>query len=241
MTLTNVHGLPEPFVRAVSFDAYNPGECDITVTGLLKPPQMAYLEHLHGREIVEDVVDRHWLLEGKALHYWLWFAAEKLDQENYIPERRMFMDVLGWVVSGQSDLYYEDGHLIDYKRTHTYALQREHADWEAQLNLYAHLWRHNGYPVTKLTIMASLRDWLDARAGQKDYPERPLVEVPIRLWSEDETQAFLETQVRVHQNARGGSYLPCSDSERWRNEKTGKYTRCERYCRAAPWCAQAKR
>lgn len=232
--LTNVHDLPAPFVRAVTFDPYDPGECDITVTGLLKPPQMGYLENLHGAEIVEDVMDRHWLLEGKALHHWLWYAAEQLGLENPHPEKRLFMDVLGWTISGQSDLYYEEGILLDYKRTHTYSLKRDHPDWEQQLNLYAHLWRNAGYVVGRVYVLASLRDWSMARTGQSGYPATPLMAIEIPLWSPEQAQAFLETRVRIHQNAREGHYLRCTDEETWQTK------RCAAYCRVAQWCEQGR-
>ena len=233
--LTNLHDLPAPFVRAVTFDPYDPGECDITVTGLLKPPQMMYLEHLHGAEITEDVMDRHWLLEGKALHHWLWYAAEQLGLENLVAEKRRFMQVLGWTISGQVDVYYdaETRTIIDYKRTHTYSLRRDHDDWIQQLNLYAHLWRNDGFDVDGLTVIASLRDWAKSRIGQSSYPQTPLVSIEIPLWPPEQAQAFLETRVRIHQNAREGHYLPCSDEETWQGK------RCESYCKARPWCKQA--
>ena len=42
MKYTNLHNLPEPIARAVKHDEYD-AQGDISATGLILPPQIAYL------------------------------------------------------------------------------------------------------------------------------------------------------------------------------------------------------
>ena len=235
--LTNRFNLPEPFVRAVSYDDYDAGDVQMSVTGLLRPPQLAQLEHEHADEIEEDVIDRHFLLEGKALHHWLWYSAEQRG-DDYIPERRLFTEILGWRISGQSDLYFYKGELLDYKRTHSYSLQFDKPEWVQQLNGYAMLWREHGYEVNEVYVIASLRDWSKSRARKySDYPQAPLVKVDLPLWTEGETRAFFEERVRLHQQAREqGVFEECTEEERWFNAREGAYLRCRDYCRVSHVC-----
>ena len=97
--------------------------------------------------------------------------------------------------------------------------------------------RHHEYAVENLEIIAMLRDWHERYTNQPDYPPVAVATLPLRLWSPEEAQSFLETSVRVHQNARKGNYLPCSDRERWMDSK-GNYKRCESWCSVRAFCVQ---
>jgi len=50
MIVTNKRGLPEPVLRALAYDAYR-RVGDITMTELLKPPQMLVASHISRRLI----------------------------------------------------------------------------------------------------------------------------------------------------------------------------------------------
>ena len=60
MILTNEYGIPEVFVRATQNDAYDMGEADFSVTGLIQPPQIARLREKHADDISMDVRDHIW-------------------------------------------------------------------------------------------------------------------------------------------------------------------------------------
>lgn len=228
MKLTNRLGLPDAVVASVSNDDYSRGECDMSVTQAIAPPRKVELQRRHEDEIVEDVSERIWMLMGKAIHGILDKAAPRGAA---LTEERLFLDVLGWKVSGAFDtmalLQQNDDlwKISDYKVTSVWSVifADTKSDWEAQLNLYAHMLRRHSFPIGALEIVALCRDWQKSKAlVDKDYPQSQVAVVPIRLWSDDEAQAYLEQRVLLHQAARDRGELPlCTAEERW--ERPTKY------------------
>ena len=240
MTLTNNYNLPEPVVRALSYDDYEQVG-DISVTGLLKPVQAAALEALHADELpLEDVSERVWRLYGSAAHEFLYRSR---DQDAVIAEKRLTLEVDGgWTVSGKFDTYDQTTHILtDFKTTSVWSLIFEpkgRKDWHEQLNLYRYMLECNGYVVEGLQVIAILRDWSKRDTFKRsDYPAIPIVAVDIPMWTMEQAGKFLMQRVRLHQKAREqGIWDDCTDEERWKN-KTG-YARCEGYCRASVFCTQ---
>jgi len=112
------------------------------------------------------------------------------------------------------------GELIDFKVTSAWSFILEPTgvkpEWEAQLNLYAFMLRQHGTPVTKLTILAILRDWMKSKAMQDpDYPQVGFTSVDVPLWPVEKQEQFLNERVKIHQLAREGQYPGCTDEERW--------------------------
>ena len=232
MVITNSMGYPEALVRAVSNDSYSRGEgVDRSVTGLLAPPRQAALKEIHGHEIVEDVSDRTYALYGQLIHLLLERAGEQ--SRNAINEERLYAEVGGWTISGQTDtltLTENKKSLIitDYKFVTAYKFKRSYSgelvmpeEYEQQLNLYAYLLRVNGFEVDELRIVAIYRDWSKLEAKRdKNYPQLGAETHDVPLWSEESAKAFMEERVRLHQSAEND--LPeCTDSERW--AKPDKY------------------
>lgn len=212
MKITNKHGLPVPIVRAVEHDIYR-RVGDISVTELVKPPQILELERQHDHEITEDAADRIWALYGQAMHY----VLQAVATENALQEERLIMQVDGWAVSGKPDLFEADGTLSDFKTTSAWSFVfGEKAEWVAQLNLYALLLRHHGFDVKRLQVVAILRDWQKSRAGDDDYPGAQAIAREVRLWPAEEATRYLERRVSLHQEARQHHrWPPCSPEERW--------------------------
>ena len=288
MNLTNLHNLPAPLVAAIANDSYQPGtqRADISTTRLIAPPQMVELERRHRDEITEDASDRIWSLLGQSVHTILERAGEQFDS---LTESRLYMEVGGWVLSGQLDSYtLAPGSLLtDWKVCSTWSvILGDKPEWTQQLNVLAALLRANGHAPSKLQVVAFLRDWQASRAlREPDYPQSQVAVIDVPLWTPEDAEAFIIERVRLHQQARRGNMLACTDEERWmRGEKwavmkgtnkravklfdaptfadmtvkqledrdkiagkrnayrvehrPGTYTRCERYCRAAPFCAQ---
>ena len=232
MVITNSMGYPEALVRAVSNDSYSRGEgVDRSVTGLLAPPRQAALKEIHGHEIVEDVSDRTYALYGQLIHLLLERAGEQ--SRNAINEERLYAEVGGWTISGQTDTLTltEDQRswiISDYKFVTAYKFKRSYSgelvmpeEYEQQLNLYAYLLRVNGFEVDELRIVAIYRDWSKLEAKRdKNYPQLGAETHDVPLWSEERAKAFMEERVRLHQSAEND--LPeCTDSERW--AKPDKY------------------
>lgn len=227
MRLTNRMGLPKTIVNAIERDDYSMGDARISVTGLLKPPRIGILWKKNAHQMEQDVTDHIWSLFGKAIHKILEIGGD----EEHIPEERMFAEVRGWRISGQLDLQKLGGNAIaitDYKSTSAYAVTHGKREWEEQLNCYRWLAaRTKNYDVKSLAVCAFIRDWSRHKAKQdSNYPQAPSIMVPIKMWTMEEADKFVEERVRVHQTAQSmaemGDEPPyCTDEERWL--RTSKY------------------
>lgn len=214
--ITNKYGLPESIVRAVRYSDYDAGDSDITVTQLVSPPQLVELRRLHDAEIVEDASDRIWMLMGSIAHGIL----QRADIQDALTEERLYTEVNGWKVSGSFDrtILLPDETVQDFKVTSVYAAKDAvKAEWEAQLNCYAHLLRLHSFAPRKLEIVAILRDWRpsEAKRNPQWYPPVPVKVMPVNLWNGDYTDGYLSQRVTLHQAARNGQYQPCTPPERW--------------------------
>ena len=252
MKYTNKHNIPIEIIRAVENDNYSKGDSVKSVTGLLQPPQISVLSEHHHEELTADISERIWILLGQSVHTILERANE--GKEGTLTEERMFGEVGGWRISGQTDsIAVEDGILKDYKVTSVWtvvnALKEGKPEWEQQLNC----------------------------------PPAPVSVINIPMWTDEEQQSFIEERVSLHQEAEAeyliNGILPeCSDADRWKKEDTyrvmkkgrksalrvldsqeeadkymgghkdekdlsvelalGKAIRCESYCSVAEFCNQ---
>ena len=231
MKYTNKHDIPKEIIRAIENDQYTRGNSDISVTGLLQPPRIRLLEREHHDDIVLDYSDETWKILGQAVHAILERANENYDDT--ITEQRLFADIEGWTVSGQTDsLAVHDKVLKDYKVTSVWtvvnALKEGKSDWEKQLNCYAYLYKLNtGETINQLNIIAIARDWnrRDSRARGGDYPQSNIITLDIPLWSEQEQLQFFKDRVSFHRSSEfkhsmDGELPLCSDEDRWKREDT---------------------
>ena len=218
--LTNKHRLPAPLVSALTADWYHqPGH--ISVTGLIKPPRIRQLELRYTDQIVEDVSDKIWMLLGSAVHG----VLERAETVSCLQEERLAVDVAGWTITGQADLWEEPGILSDYKITSVWAgINGPKTEWESQLNIYAHLYRVAWFPVEGLQVVAIYRDWQKNRAKQGNgYPQCAAGVLPVMVWPEVEVQEYIKERVTTHQAAESlpDIGLPyCTPEERWERPTT---------------------
>ena len=267
MIITNEHGAPDVFVRAAQNDMYSMGDADISVTGLIQPPQIARLRKEHEDKLSSDVRDELWKLLGTGVH-------SVLEANNPgTSEKRYFADhTYGVKISGAIDLL-EDGAVTDYKVTSVYTVQQPlKKDWESQLNLYAWLLRQNDIETKRLTIVAICRDWMRSRADRDPkYPSSPIVSIPVPLWLPKIQDDYVNERVAIHTAedtascsneerwARGGykvvsnakkdkKFSSLADAAAWVNkQKSGNYSvvdvepkfiRCESWCDVSEFCPQ---
>jgi hypothetical protein len=224
MKITNNFDLPEPVFRALSHDGYMAGtkKADISVTTLIGPPKINQLKKRHDDEIVVDASDMIWAMLGQSVHKVVELAAG----ENDMTEKRLYKEINGWTVTGQTDLYeVEKGVISDYKVTSVFSfLLGGKAEWEAQINLNAMLWREYGYEVKKGQIVAILRDWQASKAEfDKEYPQCQMHIVDIPLWDNEEVVRYATERVKLHQAAAAmpDDTIPaCEPKERWAKSNT---------------------
>ncbi|MFH1952539.1 MAG: hypothetical protein ABIL06_13080 [Pseudomonadota bacterium] len=224
MKYTNKMNLPKSLVSAITNDPYR-SNADISVTTLVGPPKIRCLKARHNDEIVEDVSDGIWALLGNNTHY----IIQRIKSGESLKEERLFITILGWTVSGQTDLY-EDGFIDDWKVTSVWKILRGlDPDWESQTNCYAYLFRDAGFSVDAIQIVAFLRDW--SKYGHQkshNYPEKQVVVLPVPLWGHDKALAYITDRVRLHQAAESLSDddIPiCTPEERWHKPDTWAVTK----------------
>lgn len=226
MKITNRHNLPQTIVNVLHRPQYSKGEAHISATELLSSPRIVQLRRLHWDSISEDAADMVWSLFGSALHNVLQHGRD----ENHIVEQRLFTTMDGWTLSGAIDLQEvsEAGITIsDYKCTSVWSVMNEKMDWQRQLNIYAYLVESvKKVPVIGLKIVAILRDWSAREAETRtDYPQAPIVVVPIALWPMNVREDFIRKRINAHSEALfaadTASDLPhCTPEDCWEKPTT---------------------
>ena len=226
MHITNRANLPDAIVRAVTNDPYPYGKTgDISVTRLIDAPQIRLLTRAHWAEIEEDASERIWALLGQAVHTIL----ERAETQA-LTEERLFAEIEGWSVSGQFDrlaYFPTQGLLQDYKVTSAWSvLDGPKPEWVRQLNALRYLATKHGYPVSRLRVVAILRDWSRGKAqAGGNYPAAQVATLEIPVWPMHETDAYLRERVHLHQLAelqqeRGEPVPACTPEERWEKPAT---------------------
>lgn len=214
MNLSNLKGFPQALYDAIKNDPYDKGLADFSITELLKPPRQRVLQLNHAHEIEEDVEDKLYALYGQVAHLIL-ERANRVD----LSEKRFFMDVGGYKISGQIDtLCLEDGTLSDFKFTTSWgflANQDPKPEWVAQLNMQLELLRSNGLDAKRLQIIGLLRDHQKSKAKEDpNYPSTPIAKHEVEIWSRNKTTTFMRQRIRAHTDAF--TKLPlCTPDERW--------------------------
>lgn len=240
--MKNRHGLPNIIERAVANDPYNSGDCDISTTRLISPPQLVALSKKYADKIEEDVSERLWSMLGQALHV----IVERAAGDDVISEQRYSAKVLGWKVSGAVDLIQGDT-LYDLKctSTWTYIYGSRIKEWTEQANINHWLYnQETGKHVTKMKNILFLRDWIASKGAREgeggSYPPVQVVEVELDLWPLDRAEQFVQDRVMLHQLAQATAHdvdlEPCTNEERWYNERTKKFARCDSYCPVSKFC-----
>jgi len=231
MKYTNKHKVPVEIIRAIENDQYSKGKSDISITGLIQPPRIRILREKYQDQITSDYSDEIWKILGQSIHTIMERANE--THKDTVTEQRLYAEVKGWVVSGQTDtISLADNTLKDLKVTSVWtiinAIKTGKPEWEQQLNCYAWLHRkETGSKVDHLNIIALARDWnkreLQKRGG--DYPESMISTIDIPMWTTEQQEQFITDRVNLHQEANALRDMEeeppiCSDAERWKREDT---------------------
>jgi len=220
MIITNRYELPEPLVKAITYDLTK--QEGFSVTSLIQPPRITQLLRRHWDEIVVDASERIWVLLGQAIHYILKiYYTEGAIQEQYIE-----VMVEGEKVVMRPDLWL-NGVLDDYKVTSTWSVVFEpqgREDWHKQLNIYR--W---GLYVTyklesdKIRNISIFRDWQQSKANDEDYPSISIAVIEAPVWTYEQTEQYVKERIRLHKVAAKlpDDKLPfCSSEEMWTKPTT---------------------
>ena len=221
MKLTNKFNIPQTFINVLDRPTYSKGKAHLSVTQLLNSPKIVALTKKFEEEIEQDASDMVWSIFGSAVHN----VLEHGKDENHIVEQRIHKEYEGWNISGAIDLQVINPKGIDvkdYKTTTVWAVMNEKFEWEVQLNIYAGLVEDvKRIPVTSVGIVAIIRDWNRRESTTREgYPEAPIKELPIRLWSKEERDAFIANRIALHSACEfaietDGELPDCTSEEMW--------------------------
>ena len=219
--LTNKFNIPQTFMNVLDRPTYSKGKAHLSATQLLSSPKIVALTKKYDDQLEQDVSDMIWSIFGSAVHN----VLEHGKDENHIVEQRLHAEKDGWHISGAIDLQIMNDKGIsikDYKTTSVWAVMNEKIDWENQLNIYAWLVETvKGAKITDLGIVGIIRDWTRRDAKTREgYPEAPVKELPIRLWSMEERDAFISNRIALHSACdfaleTDGQLPDCTPEEMW--------------------------
>ena len=217
--ITNNFNLPQFVVDALTYSDYSRGDSDISVTQLIDSPRIAQLQKQFADQQSRDAVDFVWSRFGTSVHT---MFEESLKGSDVITEERLFTETQGWKLSGAIDAQEvtPDGVIIsDFKVTSVWSVVYDKTSWHKQLNVYAYLVRKaKGQAVKKVQIVALLRDWVRRKAEEGgDYPSAPIVIIDIPLWSDEEQDDYVESQMKAHIEAANTEtdLIHCTSEETW--------------------------
>ena len=170
MKYTNKHNIPIEIIRAVENDSYSKGDSVKSVTGLLQPPQISILSEHHHEELTADISERIWILLGQSVHTILERANE--GKEGTLTEERMFGEVGGWSISGQTDsIALDEGILKDYKVTSVWnvvnALQHGKPEWKKE-DTYRVMKKGRKSALRVLDSQQEADKYIDGHKDEKD-------------------------------------------------------------------------
>lgn len=217
---TNHENLPQPLASAIMKDTYD-RVGDISATGMIGAPRQKQLWARYGHLVVIDVAEEAYVLLGKGVHA----ALEWGDNDNHLAEERLIVPFEGTQISVKPDLLDPNGVVTDWKVTGVMAyLLGEKLDWTRQVNIQAWAYRKKGFKITGAQITAIFRDWKKMEAKRRaDYPNRPMKNIPIELWPDEEVESYMRSRILLHKahEAVPDRKLPlCTPEERWARPDT---------------------
>lgn len=214
MKLTNIHNLPEALYNIMIKNIYQPIDSQMRVTELINAPLVKELMIKHWKELTEDVSDGLWKLLGTSCHYILKGGTP----EDALGEEKLSFTIGDITITGQSDLYSEQG-IEDWKVTSVFSfLLGVKKNWIAQLNVYKWLWERNGFPVKSLKINAILRDWQRSKAKYDPaYPQIPFLSFDVPMWYNSIITEYIFDRIVEHTTKPARE---CSDEEKWTRPTT---------------------
>jgi hypothetical protein len=219
MKITNRFSLPEPLLKAVTWDIHP--RTGFSVTDLIQPPRITQLTRRHWDEIEIDASDRIWVLLGSAIHY----VLDKSDIPDTEREQFVRVNVDGFGLVGRVDLSHNLT-TFDYKVTSVWGFVFEpegRKDWHAQLNIYRWMRLKNNLPTDRIRVCAILRDWQQSKTNNADYPPVPVAIIDIPIWPDEKVESYLKERIRMHIEAEKlpDDKLPlCTPEDTWSKPTT---------------------
>jgi hypothetical protein len=229
---------------------YDSGGSDYSVTGLLRPPRVLFLNKRHLDKVDLFVEELFAAYDGTAAHAYWQYCLEKIPNTPYVCEERLRTTISNRSVSGAYDCCYKQRDLQDMKcmsvRKALWGLPIR--EWTLQQNMYRYMYYlTHGIKLRSLKILARYRDWYkwDKQRGGPKYPAYPSVTYSLGLMPFDKVKAFMTEQVNLlikNENVPDDALPECTYEDMWSkpDQVAVKSTRVKRALRVLPSMAAAK-
>ena len=191
---------------------------DYSVTTLLNPPRYVHLykRYVDKADLNYDVMMPSFI--GTGVHAYVEQCLSKTGK--YTTEQRMIADIADRRISGTFDIY-GDGEIWDIKTCKTWKVifDPEFEEWTQQQNIYAFLLHLKGIEVKRLNIIALFLDWIELKSVKDpNYPQSPVVQYQLPLWSWKKTEEFLVGRVELmkkYEETPDNELPACTSKEMW--------------------------
>jgi hypothetical protein len=224
--LENKLNLPEPFPTIVrSMISWFPQPERYSVTSLLAPPLTRTLKIEYWDDLVVDVKDYLYMLDGIALDEYL--EKWTIQMDDVVVQHKMEVPFVvegnKVVVVGKTDLIrFDDQHvdIEDWKRTTVnIKTQKERLfEYQFQLNCYKYMWLNiHGIPVRNLWLNPYYRDWKKMQAYFGSHPKGQFEQVRMESWTPEKTESLIRERLLDH------TLHPrreCTPEEKWQTPTT---------------------
>lgn len=241
-------GLPEKIAKEIIKEYFiHPSGTVVSVTQLLRPPQMNYLLSRYQFSLpLKSLGDYIYLLFGTALHKLVESANVKLRKDGIFEQGASVIfdlsehdkELVPIKVTFTPDEII-DGTLVDYKTTSAYKVDRirrngawaEANEYALQLAFYKILnQKYHNIKIDKCKLLVFARDY-NQKHKLKNIP--PYVEWYLDLLDDDQIEKIMINRLIAFQKAvRFGDYPLCTQEETWGNN------RCKGYCDVSKHCEQ---
>ena len=220
MKVTNVLGLPQAFVDAVSVERHNEKGC-YSATTILHGSCETILQERHYDEIEVDASDSIWAVFGSAVH-----SIFEKQNTGTIKEAFYSVPVSHSKVTGRVDSYDPQIQTLhDFKTASVWKIQfADFDDWYKQGMIYAWLMKKNGVEVKRCEFIALIKDHSKSKAKtDQNYPQLPTYIYRFDVTETDlaEIENFITTRIADLEKAElipDEELTPCSKEERWATE-----------------------
>ena len=220
MKVTNVMGLPQAFVDAVSVERHNEKGC-YSATTILHGACETILQERHYDEIEVEASDSIWAVFGSAVH-------SIFEKQNTGTEKEAFYSypVSHSKVTGRVDSYDPQTQTLhDFKTCAVWKIiYQDFDDWYKQGMIYAWLMKKNGVEVKRCEFIALLKDHSKSKAKtDSNYPQLPtyIYRFDVTEKALEEIEKFIFDKVAELEKAEllaDEELTPCSKEERWQGE-----------------------
>lgn len=220
MKVTNVMGLPQAFVDAVSVERHNEKGC-YSATTILHGACETILQERHYDEIEVDASDSVWAVFGSAVH-----SIFENQNTGTIKEAFYSVPVSHSKVTGRVDSYDPQTQTLhDFKSCSTWkVIYQDFDDWYKQGMIYAWLMKKNGVEVKRCEFIALMKDHSKSKAKvDQNYPQLPtyIYRFDVTEKALEEIEKFIFDKVAELEKAEllaDEELTPCTKEERWQDK-----------------------